>query len=51
LGELPAGGPDSGPVQQGEDLEHGPPPFGDRQHLLGEPLGGVQVAPFQGDAR
>ncbi len=40
---LPARRPDPGPGQQCQELEAGPPPFGYRQHLLGELLGGVEV--------
>ena len=50
LADLPAGGPDPGPVEQRQELEDGPPPLRYRQRLLGEPLGGVEVPPLQREA-
>src|SRR5690349_11033005 len=47
---LPAGGPDRGPVQQDQELEDGTASLRDRQHLLGELLGGIQVTLFQREA-
>ena len=45
---LAAGGPDRGPVEQGKELEDGAAVLGNGEVLLGEVLGGVEVAAFQG---
>ena len=50
IADLPAGGPDPGPVEQRQELEGGPPPLRYRERLLGELLGGVEVAPLQREA-
>ena len=47
---LPTGGPDRGPVEQGEELEDRAASLGNGEVLLGEVLGGVEVAAFQGQA-
>ena len=48
VADLPAGGPDRGPLQQHEKLEGGPPLLGYPERSLTELFGLVQVTPLQG---
>ena len=50
LADLPAGGPDPGPVQQRQELEEGPSPLRYRQRSLGQLLRGIEVPPLQRQA-